>query len=172
MIMPRGQPLLLPVNPLFMGTSLLAALALNILPLGRVVWMPDFLLLLLAFWGVHQPQRMGLGLAFAFGLCMDVQQSALLGQHALAYSLMMFAAKSVSRRLLWFTTPVQAVQMLPLFFFVHLAELLVRLISGGIFPGWNMLIAVLLETLLWPLISGLLLAPQRRAPDTDENRPL
>jgi rod shape-determining protein MreD len=172
MIMPRGQPLLLPVNPVFMGVSLMAALALNLLPLGRVAWMPDLLMLLLAFWGVHQPQRMGLGLAFVLGLCMDVQHSALLGQHALAYSLLMFAALTASRRLLWFSTPIQALQMLPLFFIAHAVSLLVRLASGGVFPGWSMLIAPVIEALLWPLISGLLLAPQRRAPDSDENRPL
>jgi len=33
-------------------------------------------------------------------------------------------------------------------------------------------LAPLLETLIWPLASGLLLAPQRRPPDQDENRPL
>lgn len=172
MIMPRGQPLLLPVNPVFMGVSLMAALALNLLPLGRVAWVPDLLLLLLAFWGVHQPLRVGLGLAFVLGLCMDVQHSALLGQHALAYSLLMFGAVSMSRRLLWFSTPLQALQMLPLFFLAHAVEVLVRMVSGGIFPGWSLLIAPLMEALLWPLISGLLLAPQRRAPDADENRPL
>ena len=172
MIMPRGQPLLLPVNPVFMGASLMAALALNLLPLGRVVWMPDLLMLLLAFWGVHQPQRMGLGLAFLLGLCMDVQHSALLGQHALAYSLLMFAAVTMSRRLLWFSSPIQALQMLPLFFLAHAVALVVRLTSGGVFPGWGMFIAPVVEALLWPLISGLLLAPQRRAPDSDENRPL
>jgi rod shape-determining protein MreD len=40
------------------------------------------------------------------------------------------------------------------------------------FPGWSMLIAPLAEALLWPLAVLLLLAPQRRAPDPDENRPL
>lgn len=61
MIMPRGQPLLLPVNPVFIVVSLLAGLAINLLPLGRVVWTPDILMLLLAFWVVHQPQRIGMG---------------------------------------------------------------------------------------------------------------
>ena len=37
MIMPRGQPLLLPVNPVFIVVSLLVGLAINFLPLGRVV---------------------------------------------------------------------------------------------------------------------------------------
>lgn len=172
MIMPRGQPLLLPVNPVFMAASLMAALALNFLPLGRVPWMPDVLLLLLAFWGVHQPQRVGLGLAFALGLCMDVQHSALLGQHALAYALLMFAAKGLSRRLLWFSTPVQGLHILPFFIVVHAVMLLVRLLSGGVFPGWSLVLAPVIEALLWPLVSWLLLAPQRRAPDADENRPL
>ena len=62
MIMPRGQPLLLPVNPVFIVASLLVGLAINFLPLGRVVWTPDILMLLLAFWVVHQPQRIGMAL--------------------------------------------------------------------------------------------------------------
>ena len=83
MIMPRGQPLLLPVNPVFIAVSLLLGLAVNLVPLGRWVWMPDLLMVLIVFWGVHQPLRVGMGVAFVLGLCMDVAQSALLGQHAL-----------------------------------------------------------------------------------------
>ncbi|MET1113984.1 MAG: rod shape-determining protein MreD [Comamonas sp.] len=172
MIMPRGQPLLLPVNPVFMAASLMAALSINMLPLGRVAWMPDLLMLLLAFWSLHQPQRVGMGLAFVLGLCMDVQHSALLGQHALVYCLLLFGTKVVRRRLLWFSLLVQALQMLPLFFLAHAVALVVRLIGGDDFPGWSIVIAPGVEALLWPLVSGLLLAPQRRAPDADENRPL
>ena len=75
MIMPRGaHQLLLPVNPLFIGLSLLAALAFNLLPLGRHPALPDVLALTLAFWAVHQPRRVGLGTAFVCGLLMDVHQ--------------------------------------------------------------------------------------------------
>lgn len=172
MIMPRGQQLLLPVNPLFIVASLVAALAVNLLPLGRAVWMPDMILLLLAFWGVHQPQRVGMGVAFLLGLCMDVHQSALLGQHALAYTALMYGAMAVHRRLLWFSVPSQALQVLPLFVGAHAIELVVRMLSGGIFPGLAMLVAPAVEALLWPLASWVLLAPQRRPPDRDENRPL
>jgi rod shape-determining protein MreD len=35
-----------------------------------------------------------------------------------------------------------------------------------------MLVAPALEAALWPLASALLLAPQRRTPDPDANRPL
>ncbi|MDI1269133.1 MAG: rod shape-determining protein MreD [Polaromonas sp.] len=172
MIMPSGQQLLLPANPVFIWTSLILALLLDMLPLGRVPWMPDFLALVLVFWNIHQPQRVGIGLAFMFGLGMDVHQSALLGQHALAYTALAFFATMIHRRLLWFTVPSQALQILPLFAVAHGVEIIIRMISGGVFPGWLMLLAPLAESLLWPVVSVMLLAPQRRAPNPDQNRPL
>ncbi|MES2244252.1 MAG: rod shape-determining protein MreD [Pseudomonadota bacterium] len=172
MIMPSGQQLLLPANPVFIWTSLIVALLLDMLPLGRVPWMPDVLALVLVFWNIHQPQRVGIGLAFMFGLGMDVHQSALLGQHALAYTALSFFATMIHRRLLWFTVPSQALQILPLFAVAHGVEIAIRMMSGGIFPGWLLLLAPLAESLLWPVISVMLLAPQRRAPNPDQNRPL
>jgi len=173
MIMPRAQDqLLLPVNPLFVTTTLLFALALNLVPLGRVPAMPDFLALVLVFWNVHQSRRVGVGLAFFFGLLMDVHDGAVLGQHALAYTLLSFFAIAIHRRLLWFTVPSQAVQILPLFFAAHAVSLIVRMIAGGMFPGWELLLAPVFEALLWPIATWVLLAPQRRPPDRDENRPL
>lgn len=171
MIMPRGQQLLLPVNPVFIAASLAAALAFNMLPLGRVPWMPDALIVLLAFWGVHQPLRVGMGTAFLLGLCMDVQQSSLLGQHALAYSVLLFGTGRVHRRVLWFRPLEQSLQMIGLFFVAHAVHLLAGLLSGGVFPGLSVLLSPLFEALLWPLASWLLLAPQRRSLDNNENRP-
>lgn len=173
MIMPRaGDQLLLPVNPFFIGLTLLVALAVNLLPAGRHPAQPDLLAVVLVFWNVHQPRRVGVGAAFLFGLLMDVHEGALLGQHALAYTLLSYVAISIHRRLTWFGLAEQALQILPVFFAAHLVSLLVRMIAGGMFPGWWMLLAPLFESLLWPLVTLLLLAPQRRAPDPDENRPL
>lgn len=173
MIMPRGSDqLLLPVNPLFIALTLALALGFNLLPVGRLPAMPDLLALALVFWNVHQPRRVGVGWAFLFGLLMDVHQGALLGQHALAYTLLSFVGITIHRRLLWFGVVEQALQILPLFVAVHLVSLAVRLLAGGMFPGWSLLLAPVLEALLWPVATLLLLAPQRRAPDPDQNRPL
>lgn len=172
MIMRPGQQLLLPANPLFIWGSLLLALMANMLPLGRTPWLPDIVAVALVFWSVHQPQRVGIGVAFFFGLCMDVHQTSLLGQHALAYTALSYFAITIHRRLLWFSVPSQAVQVLPLFAAAHAIELALRMIAGGAFPGFYILLAPLLEAVLWPFISVILLAPQRRAPDPDENRPL
>ena len=173
MIMPRrNDPLLLPVSPLFVWTTLAVAFLLNIVPLGRMPAMPDFLALVLVFWNVHQSRRIGVGVAFFFGLLMDVHSGAVLGQHALAYTLLSFFAVTIHRRLLWFTVPSQAVQILPLFLAAQAVSLVVHLIAGGMFPGWELILAPVFQALLWPVATWLLLAPQRRAPDPDENRPL
>jgi len=172
MIMRPGQPLLLPANPVFIWGTLLLALVANMIPFGRVAWMPDFLALVLVFWSVHQPLRVGIIAAFLFGLVMDVHQTALLGQHALAYTILSYFAITIHRRLLWFTVPSQAVQVLPLFVAAHAIELGIRMLAGGVFPGPVVLLAPVLEATLWPVVSIVLLAPQRRAPDPDENRPL
>jgi rod shape-determining protein MreD len=173
MIMPRSSDqLLLPVNTLFLWMSLLAAFGLNIVPLGRNPAMPDFMAVVLVFWNVHQPRKVGIGLAFMFGLMMDVHDGAILGQHALAYTLLSFFAIAIHRRLRWFTVPSQALQILPLFVAAHAVSFVVRMFAGGMLPGWVLLLAPVFEALLWPVVTLLLLAPQRRAPDRDENRPL
>lgn len=173
MIMPRGaDQLLLPVNPLFIAFTLIVGLAFDMVPVGRMAAMPDLLAVVLVFWGIHQPRRVGVGWAFAFGLFVDVHHGALLGQHALAYSVLSFGAIALHRRLPWFSLGAQAVQVLPLFAVAHAVSLVVRMLVGGMWPGWTLALAPLIEAALWPIASWLLLAPQRRAPDRDAHRPL
>ena len=176
MIMRQGQQLLLPARPLFIWGSMLIALmanmALNMGVWGRAAWVPDLLAVVMVFWTVHQPQRVSIGAAFVFGLLMDVHQGALLGQHAMSYTALSFFAITIHRRLLWFTVPSQAAQVFPLFAAAHAVELSLRMLAGGAFPGFSLLLAPVLEAALWPLANILLLAPQRRAPDPDANRPL
>jgi len=168
--------LLLPASPWFIGLTLLAALFANMVAnisfVGNAAWMPDFLSLVLVFWCVHQPRLVGIGVAFFFGVITDVHQASLLGQHALTYTALGFLAIMIHRRLLWFTVPSQAMQVLPVFVAAHALELTVRMMSGALFPGWMIVIAPIAEALLWPLVSVILLAPQRRAPNPDANRPL
>ncbi len=102
MIMPRGQQLLLPVNPVFIGASSGSGAGhQHVAPWARAL---DARCVdgAAGFLGVHQPLRVGMGLAFVFGLCMDVHQLRWLGQHALAYALVLFGTSLTHRRLLWF----------------------------------------------------------------------
>lgn len=173
MFLPRSpDQLLLPANPVFIAVTLLLALAFNLLPFGRLTGVPDLLAVVLVFWGVHQPRRVGVGIAFVFGLLMDVHEGARLGQHALSYTLLSYGAIAIHRRLLWFGVLEQALQVLPLFLLAKLVSMVARLAVGGMFPGWSVMLVPLFEALLWPLVTLLLLAPQRRPPDPDATRPL
>ncbi|MFM8590084.1 MAG: rod shape-determining protein MreD [Limnohabitans sp.] len=173
MIMPAGTPLLLPVNPRFIVLSLFLALVLQMaLGLSGQYWLPDMLALTLACWSVHQPRRVGMGVAFVLGLVMDVHESALLGQNALSYALLSFLALQIYRRLQGFTPIEQALQLLPVMLLVAVVECLVRLLVGDGWPHWSQWLAPFLSALLWPVAGWLLLAPQRRAYDPDDIRPL
>ncbi len=173
MIMPRGhEQLLLPVSGWFLWGSLLAALLLNMLHVGPVTWLPDWVAVFLAFWAMHQPQKVGLGTALIFGLLVDVQQASLLGQHALVYCCLVLAVLLLRRRLAWYSLVSQAMQLLPLFVLAHVLFMLMQLLGGAPFPGYTLIFAPLLEAVVWPIISILLLAPQRSTPDRDVTRPL
>jgi rod shape-determining protein MreD len=103
--------ILLPVRPWFIGFSLLVALLLNFLPTAVWPGVPDWLALVIVFWSVREPRRVGMGLAFLFGVAMDVADASLLGQHALAYVLVAYGGSSLSRRILWFPLGQQALQV-------------------------------------------------------------
>lgn len=168
----RPEYLLLPPSRAFIAFSIAAAFVLNILPWGRLQVVPDFLALVLVFWNVHQPRKAGMGIAFVCGLLMDVHAAALLGEHALAYSLLSYGAISLHRRVPFFRVPGQIVHVLPLFVGAQLAVLLVRLALGASAPPLGWFAQGVVTALLWPVARMLLLAPQRRAVDHDENRPI
>lgn len=168
---PHPETLLPPANRAFIAFSIAAAFTLNVLPWGRAPAMPDFLALVLVFWNIHQPRKVGIGIGFFTGLLMDVHAAALLGEHALAYSLLCYGALSMHRRVAFFRPAGQMVHVLPLLLGAQLAVLLARLALGAPVPEPAWLAQSLTTTLLWPLARLLLLAPQRRT-DRDETRPI
>jgi rod shape-determining protein MreD len=170
--MTRPQYILLPVNPYFIAFSLATAFLLNLMPWGRLIGMPDFVALVLLFWNVHQPRRVGMGIAFLLGILMDVHNASLLGEHALAYTLLSYGAITIHRRVLWMTLGLQVFVVAPLLVGAHLVPFLIRLFMGAAFPGWGYLINGFVEAALWPLASTLLLMPQRRPQDPDDTRPI
>jgi len=110
---------------------------------------PDFVLLVLLFWIVNEPRMIGLGMAFALGLLVDVNDSMLLGQHALAYVVAGFFAQSLRVRILSFTLPEQALHVLGIATLATLVMLLLNLLLGQDFPGLAILASPFLTALAW-----------------------
>lgn len=165
-----SQTILLPVRAGTILGSLAVALLLDFLPWKDVALAPDFVALVLAFWCVRQPRLVGLGAGWLLGLLIDVGNGVLMGQHALSYSLLAFAAITLSRRILWFPLWSQALHVAALLLFAQGVGALVRIAAGAEFPGWTIAVGPLLGAALWPVVSVLLLLPQRMPTDVDETR--
>jgi len=168
----RPQTILLPVRASTIAASFAGALLLDFLPWPDLALAPDFVALTLAFWCVRQPRLVGLGTAWGLGLLVDAGNGVLLGQHALAYSALAFCAIALSRRILWFENWGQMLHMLLLLEGAQLVALGVRLAAGDEFPGWSLFAGPLAATALWPAVGWLLLIPQRRPIEIDQNRPI
>jgi rod shape-determining protein MreD len=164
--------LLLPVKMRFVVFTLIVSLILSFVPTGRFYAVPDFVALVLAFWCIREPHRIGMGTGFFLGTLVDVAHGSVMGQHASAYVLLAWAAVVNSRRLLWFSPSAQALHMVPLFLMVQMVMLILRLLAGHHFPGWEYFFSCFTTAALWLPTYYLLLLPQMRPIDHDENRPL
>ncbi|MBK7135575.1 MAG: rod shape-determining protein MreD [Rhodocyclales bacterium] len=168
----NSRRILLPVRQWFILFSLAAAFFLNLVPLGDLVGVPDWVALVLAFWGVREPLRVGMGTAFVAGLLMDVASGSVIGQHPLAYLLLSFAAGGLSRRILWFPLGQQALHILPLLLATQVVMVVARLVGGAEFPGWGYFLGSFTGALLWFPLTFVLLLPQYQPLEKDENRPI
>jgi rod shape-determining protein MreD len=160
----KPTEILLPVNPLFVAGTLGVAFVLNLLPASgqALLWRPDFVALILAYWLIHYPRRLGFLLPWLLGLAMDVAEGALFGQYALGYTALALMATLAHRRVLMFDIVSQTIHVL-----VKLIMLLVRMAEGAEFPGWLYFLGPVAAAMLWPLLSVTLVIPQKPKPDAD-----
>ncbi|NMG28006.1 rod shape-determining protein MreD [Aromatoleum evansii] len=168
----RSSRILLPAKTWFAWLSLLVALGLSYIPTGLTPGVPDWVALVLAFWSIREPLRVGMGAGFLFGVLVDIGHGAAMGQHALAYVVLCYLATSVSRRVLWFGPTQQALQMFPLLLLTQVIMVTVRLVAGAEFPGWWYFLSSLTSAALWVPLNYLLLLPQYQPVDRDDNRPI
>ena len=135
---------------------------------GCGVWIkPDFVALIVLYWCIEEPRKIGFLTAWRLGLLMDVADGSLFGQHALAYSILAYAGIVLHRRVQRFSMAPQILHVIPLLLFTDLVVLLVRALAGADFPGYAYFLGSFTGAALWPALSHLLKLPQRPRPDPD-----
>jgi rod shape-determining protein MreD len=133
----------------FIAATMAAALVFNFLPWAPNWPVPDMLAIVLVFWNIFLPSRIGLAPAWLLGLVMDVHQGVLLGQHALAYSILSYGAITLHRRIPDFQAWGQVAHLYPLFLVSLASVFAVR---------W------MVEALLWVFVSRIIqLVLQRKS---------
>jgi rod shape-determining protein MreD len=146
--------------------ALLVALLINLLPWSGTLLLirPDFVLLVLLFWSVHEPRVIGQGMGFMLALVMDVADSALLGQHALAYVIAIFLAQVLRLRILQLTVAEQALHVGGILFVATTVTLVLNSMLGRDFPGMALFAAPLIGAMLWPAVRAVTAWQKLRLP--------
>jgi rod shape-determining protein MreD len=144
--------------------TFVVALLLEIMPLPDwlVIFRPEFAAMVLIYWCLALPQRVGVGVGWSVGLVMDVLRGALLGQHALGYSVMAYLALKLHRRIRVFPLWQQALSVMV---FIALHQLLVLWVLGmigqsrGTFTYW---LPTLTSAAIWPWVFAGMRSVRRR----------
>lgn len=138
--------------------SIALALLLGLLPLPAPLQplRPYWLALVLAYWVIEEPDRVGLGLAFLAGLAADLLYGGLLGEQALRLVVMTFILQRFRARLRFFPMSQQALAIGGLLLNDRIVSAAVRLAVGEPVLPWSYWWAPLPGMVLWPLLFVLL----------------
>lgn len=165
---PSANEIQRPVSNWFIVFSVLLALFLNSLPWQGMGLMlrPDFVAVVMLYWCVHKPLRVGIGMSWMVGILADVADASLFGQHALAYTLLAFGGVLLHRRLQMFNLRQQTTQVFWIFALTYAAYTLVHWQVGG-YIVWSYFFGCLTSTMLWIPLSVVLQAMRQRRTDRE-----
>lgn len=134
--------------------SIIVALMLTMMPLPDVVsaFRPDWVALITIFWAISVPRSYGVGIAWFVGLVVDVTQGTLLGQHALAFVVMIFVTVKFHLLMRVFPLLQLTATILVLLALYQFLLFWINGVAGIVAPAVNYWGPVLTGTLLWPLL--------------------
>lgn len=130
----------------------LIALVLTVMPLPDWVrdFRPQWVTLMLIYWCLALPQRVGVGTAWTLGVFEDVLTGTLLGQHALGLSVTAFLALRLHQRIRIFPLWQQSLSVFVLLLVEHLLSLWVIGATGQPTPSLWYWMPTLVGMFLWP----------------------
>src|SRR3990167_5296711 len=132
--------------------TLILALVLALLPMPDwTVWLrPAWVLMVLIYWAIHVPFKVSVGVAWLMGLVMDLLMGALLGEHALAFSIAVYFVSRMYMRLRMYPLMQQGMSV---FAFVLLYQFIIYCTQGfiGDLPRNHLYwLSSVTSMLLWP----------------------
>jgi rod shape-determining protein MreD len=138
-------------NGWVLPVRLLLALLLGLVPLPATLQplRPYWLALVLAYWVLEAPERIGLGVAFALGLLADLAFGGLLGEQAMRLVILTFILDRFRPRMRFFPLSQQAVAIGGLLLNDRVVGLVIHLVLGAVQLPWTYWVAPLLGMLLW-----------------------
>lgn len=145
--------------------TLLLGLTLQILPLPdwTQLYRPDWVALILIYWSMALPKKVGLLFAFFTGLIVDVMQGTLLGQHSLALIIIIFINLNLYQRIRVMSLPGQAVYVMILLLINQITVVWIEGMLQRSSPIMSFFAPPLTGMFIWPWIFILLRDIRRKA---------
>lgn len=133
---------------------MIAAFMLAIMPLPdwAVELRPEWVTLVLIYWAMTEPSKIGITAAWFTGLLLDVSYGTLMGQHAIGMVLVIYVIHIQHQRLRMASLLQQAIVIFALLFVKQLLILWVDGMLGRAPDSWLYFMPTITSTVLWPWI--------------------
>lgn len=155
-------------SPWILPLSLLVALLLALLPVPAVMQSlrPYWLALVLGYWVMEDPDRVGLGFAFLVGLVADLAVGSLFGEQALRLVVITFILQRFRARLRFFPISQQALAIGALLLNDRIVTLAIHMTLGEAMPAslswFSPVVGMLLWVPVFVLLDGLRMGGWKR----------
>jgi len=150
---------------LVIHASLVIALILMILPLPdwAQIYRPNWMALVLIYWSMALPLRVGLWYAFFSGIVLDTSLGTILGQHTLALVVVVFLNLNFYQRIRVLALAQQAIYVFALLLINQVVVAWVEGIMGRPTPLMAYFGAPLVGMVIWPWVFVILRDIRRKA---------
>lgn len=144
--------------------SIILAITLAILPLP--IWskwiQPQWIVLVLIYWGIAAPIRFGIGGAWVIGILLDVLYNTPFGEHSLILVLIMYFISKFNSRIAQLSFWQMLFLVFGLTMLYQLFPIVSQILDGKYFELWECLSRALISALIWPILAALLQSLQRK----------
>ena len=139
-------------NSILFWSSVVLCFLLQLMPLPQALlpYKPYWLALILVYWALETPERVGLGLAFVVGLIGDALTGELLGEQALRLCILCFIILRFRSRLRFFPMWQQSLALFVLLLNDRVVLLMIRACAGEPSPPAAFWLAPVAGMLAWP----------------------
>lgn len=142
------------MNSLLVFISVLIALMLSSLPMPdmAIVFRPEWLMLVLIYWCMTFPERIGIFSGWLLGLVLDVMYGSLLGQYAMALAIVAYLVNIFHLRVRVFPLWQQSFMVFLMAIVYLTLTAWVRGLAGEFPITWAYWMPALTSALVWPLV--------------------
>ncbi len=144
--------------------SFIIAMMLMVIPMPdwSISWRPAWLALVLIYWCMAMPERIGIGVGWLVGMLLDVQQGTVLGLNAMGFTMLAYITLKSYQRMRIAPLPRQAIMICCYLLVYEFIVLMIRIIIGVPPQSWTYWMPALTSMLIWPWVFIILRDTRRK----------